>query len=358
MRTFIIRPFGTQQGIDFDAVEQQLIGPALERLGIEGRTTLEILRQGNIRVGMFQRLLTADLVVADVSIHNANVFYELGIRHALRDKRSFLLRCDGDKYPFDLQTDRYLAYDQANPGASLDPLVAALRQTLDTEEQDSPVFQVLPDLRVQDRSRFLPVPRDFREEVEQATAGQSRGDMSLLAAETQGFEWESEGLRVVGRAQFHMNALEGARMTWEAVGKFDPLDLEANILLGTIYERLGDLTRSDLALQRALARGDVPTHDRAEVHALLGRNAKARWSADWRNALADEQRAQALRSPYLEASYEAYAAGFQEDLNHFYSGLNALAMLTILTELASAWPDVWQERFERPTCGSACAARA
>jgi hypothetical protein len=87
-----------------------LIVPALESVGVDGRTTLDILRAGNIRVDMFQRLLTADLVVADLSIDNANVFYELGIRHSLREKRTFMLRCEGDKYPFDLQTDRYFIY--------------------------------------------------------------------------------------------------------------------------------------------------------------------------------------------------------------------------------------------------------
>src|SRR4051794_4441218 len=113
MRAFIIRPFGVKQGtkgqaIDFDQVAQKLIDPALTRLGVTGRDTIEILKQGNIRIDMFQRLLTADLVVADLSIHNANVFYELGIRHALRGKRTFLLRSAQDAYPFDLQTDRYL----------------------------------------------------------------------------------------------------------------------------------------------------------------------------------------------------------------------------------------------------------
>ncbi|MGH7808092.1 MAG: tetratricopeptide repeat-containing protein, partial [Thermodesulfobacteriota bacterium] len=141
MRAFIIRPFGIKNEINFDEVEEKLISPALERLGITGRTTIEILKQGNIRVDMFQRLLTADLVVADLSIHNANVFYELGIRHALRDKRTFLIRCGGDSYPFDLQTDRYFNYDKENPGANVPKLVDALQQTVNSEDQDSPVFK-------------------------------------------------------------------------------------------------------------------------------------------------------------------------------------------------------------------------
>src|SRR5215207_8582219 len=182
MRAFIIRPFGVKQGIDFDRVVEVLIDPALSALGVTGRDTIEILKQGNIRVDMFQRLLTADLVVADLSIHNANVFYELGIRHALRGRRTFLLRSRQDAYPFDLQTDRYLTYDKDDPAASLPLLTRALGETLASEDQDSPVFRSLPNLEEQDRSRFLAVPRGFREEVELALAGRRPGDLGLLAA--------------------------------------------------------------------------------------------------------------------------------------------------------------------------------
>jgi hypothetical protein len=346
MRAFIIRPFGVKNDINFDEVEEKLISPALERLGITGRTTIEILRQGNIRVDMFQRLLTADLVVADLSIHNANVFYELGIRHALRNKRTFLIRCGGDSYPFDLQTDRYFNYDKENPGMNLAKLVEALQQTVNSEDQDSPVFKLLPSLQEQDRSRFLAVPLDFREEVELAVESKRLGDLELLTQESQGFEWESEGLRLVGRSQFHLKAYEGARTTWELIRGLHPADLEANIVLGNTYQRLGDLIRSDLALKRALDRKDMEGKDRAESYALLGRNAKARWKGTWIQASPDQKQAQALRSPYLKESFEAYLEAFEQDLNHFYSGLNALGMLTVLSELAQSLPQVWSERFD------------
>ena len=58
----------------------------------------------------------ADVVVADVSIHNANVFYELGIRHAVRNRATVLIRARVDEVPFDLRGERYLSYDQARSG--------------------------------------------------------------------------------------------------------------------------------------------------------------------------------------------------------------------------------------------------
>ena len=96
-RAFIVRPFGEkkfgkdQVPVNFDEVEKSLIEPALKHLNIDGRTTAEILESGNIRNDMFQLLVASDLVIADLTVHNANVFYELGVRHALREKRTFLL---------------------------------------------------------------------------------------------------------------------------------------------------------------------------------------------------------------------------------------------------------------------------
>ncbi len=347
LRAFIIRPFGIKQEIDFDRVEKELIDPALSQLNVGGRTTVDILRAGNIRLDMFQRLLAADLVVADVSIHNANVFYELGIRHALRDKRTFLLRCEGDQYPFDLQTDRYFVYRKDNPAASLSLLTTALARTITSEDIDSPVFRSLPGLRQQDGSSLLAIPQDFIDAIEQAAATRQRGDLELLSAEIRDLEWARGGLRIIGRKQFDIKAYSGARSTWEAIRKLDPDDLEANTLLGTIYQRLGEPVNSDQAIQRVLRHDEAAGDQRAEALALLARNAKTRWREEWHRLPSERLREEALRSPFLEESALAYMRAFEESFNHFYPGLNALAMLTVQMELASALPEIWFERFDQ-----------
>jgi tetratricopeptide (TPR) repeat protein len=352
---FIIRPFGTKKGIDFDRVERELINPALQGHKLVGRTTGDSLKQGNIRTEMFQRLLTADVVIVDISIGNPNVFYELGIRHALRNKRTFMIRCTGselppDDVPFDLRTDRYLSYDPANPGLALGILKEGLKQTLNSDDKDSPVFQLLPDLKEQDKSRFLVVPKDFQEEVERASnQGNTRsqwGDLKLLQTEVNEFQWEVEGLRIVGRAQFDKKAHEYARDTWEAVRENDPYDKEANIWLGTIYQRLGNPTDSNIALKRVLEDGSTTPRERAEACSLIGRNLKDDWKAAWTGSPAEKRQTDALRSPFLKRSYETYKLGVIEDLTHYYSGINALGLLTVMVEIAEALPDVWNEQFE------------
>src|SRR5690606_32584212 len=94
---------------DFENVHGTLIQPALKELNLHGGTTGEIFEPGDIRQDMFTLLLLADIVVADITVHNANVFYELGIRHALRDKKTVLIKCPGyDETPFDILGYKYV----------------------------------------------------------------------------------------------------------------------------------------------------------------------------------------------------------------------------------------------------------
>ena len=347
MHSFIVRPFGTKKGVDFDRVDRELISPALKEVNLSGGTTVEFIQQGNIRSDMFEQLLIADLVVADISIHNANAFYELGIRHAFRDQRTFLIKSEGDEVPFDLKTDRYLSYDAEDPAASLPALIDALKATLDSQDADSPVFQLMPGLVPTDPTKFIVVPHDFREEVQRAEASKNFGYLQLLSAEVDGFDWSTMGLRLIGNAQFNLKDTPGDKATWEKVRKYDPMDLEANLLLGTIYQRLGDLVMSDQALARALQNSGISSWNRAEIRALMARNAKTLWDADWKDLeeIADIQKA-ALSSPHLQKSFDLYRKGFIEDRNHFYSGLNALAMSTVITELAAVQPEIWEEDFD------------
>ena len=347
MRAFVVRPFGVKDGIDFNRVDAELIQPALQKLGIDGGTTGLVIEAGNIREDMFRLLLVSDLVIADISIDNANVYYELGIRQALREKRTFLLRAKGmtNDVPFDLKTDRYLPYDPAAPGATLGAFTAGIEATLAEERQDSPVFKMLPDLREQSRARFLAVPRDFREEVEYAAATKRAGQLALLGFEAKGAVWESEGLRLVATEQFRARQLEGCAQTYEDFRQISPLDREANLRLANVYQRLGDLPKALEALRRVTGQTDAPAGDLAEAYSLSGSTLKDEWRASWRGSPADKKRASALISGFLMSSYEEYLRAFRYDVNHYYSGLNALAMVTIVLKLAQELPDVWLDRF-------------
>jgi tetratricopeptide (TPR) repeat protein len=344
-RAFIVRPFNKQKEIDFDRVESDLISPALTRLGIDGRTTMEILRTGNIRTDMFQLLLVADIVIADLSIHNANVYYELGLRHALRRGATVLIRGKegGDKIPFDLFTDRYFTYDEQDPAKSVDDLVRVLYATIHSPELDSPVFRLLPEMVEQKPESFMTVPPAFVAEVARAESENFAGDLALLGEEIEGLPWRRVGLRAVGRAQFALRAMEAARETWEEVLRYDEDDVEANTLLATIYQKLGRLAESDNAINKVLANSAISRQARSEALALKGRNAKSRWAAEWSAKDSREaMRRCALESGWLRRSFADYSEAFKTALTNYFPGINAVGLLVILTELASADLDTWR----------------
>ncbi|HEX4945668.1 MAG TPA: tetratricopeptide repeat-containing protein [Blastocatellia bacterium] len=369
LNAFIIRPFGKKTidkikevekdgkkskevetiEIDFDRVQRELIQPALDALRLQGNTTEAVLSGGNIREDMFHLLVTADLVIADVTLHNANVFYELGIRHAFHDKYTFLIRSDVSTYPFDLQTDRYLQYKHERPREGVEKLCEALRATLASERADSPVFRLLPLLRAEDRSRFISVPRDFIEEVERARKHKLGGDLRLLAVECEGFLWEIEGLRIIGRAQFELNYIGGATATWEAITARYPNDVEANTILSTLYQLLGQPVRSEQSLTRVSRLNSLDINTVSEIRALNGRNYKARWIGDWMKIKGDlaKRQQRALQSPLLRKAYEDYEAAFRANLNNSYAGLNALSLLIAEVVLAQLHPETWEIRQER-----------
>jgi hypothetical protein len=342
---FIVRPFHTQDGIDFDLVERDLIDPVLDELAIAGRTTGEIARAGNIRTDMFEALLLADVVIADISIHNANVYYELGIRHALRDRITILIRAKADEVPFDLKTDRYLEYPPEDPGSAIPELREAILQSVREVRSDSPVYLLLPRLHPHDPATFSVVPSGFVEAVRLAEEDGERAMLAVLYEEIAPFDWVLSGRRLVGRAQFGLGAWIDAKECWEWVRSQRPADLEANLKLGTVYQRLRDFATSSVALDRVLERRDVPGAQRAEALALRGSNAKQRWIAAWRAAEHDDRRTVALGSPFLFEGLQNYDDGFSEDQNHFYSGINALSLTTTIERLADANPDAWAGRF-------------
>jgi hypothetical protein len=74
--------------------------------------------------------MAAKLAIVDISIDNANVFYQLGMRLASGDKKTILLKSINSSAAFDLLGERYLSYDPQDPGASLTALTQAITQTL------------------------------------------------------------------------------------------------------------------------------------------------------------------------------------------------------------------------------------
>jgi hypothetical protein len=372
MQAFIVRPFGNRTVLqkekngnivsvqfDFDKVETDLIKPAMQRLNLAGGTTGEIFQAGDIREDMFSDLLLADVVIADITIYNANVFYELGIRHALRDKRTILIKCSGfDETPFDIIGYRYTTYSKDNPAEALDNLVRSLTETIESDRKDSPVFNVLPYLKPHDTEMYLALPKDFIDDVVSAGNTKEIGKLTLLASETESFTWTYPALRLIGEKLYALKAFEAAKTVWEKILDYKPSDIQANDRLSTIYQRLAEgqmklspdegislLTKSDRAIETLLDNLSLSSYSRAETYALKARNAKTRWLAAWQGFNGDELYKKALQSVHLTNAYANYEKGFYEDLANFYSGINALGLLKTIIFLAEKDLLTWELLF-------------
>ena len=140
--------------LDLDKSYKNIIKPAAQAAGYECIRADEIQHAGNINVPMYQQLLNADVVVADVSTYNPNAFYELGVRHALKPHTTITIAEDKLVFPFDIGQIAIRKYHHMGEGIDFDEvermradLSAAIKIVGGQAECDSPVYTFLKDLR-------------------------------------------------------------------------------------------------------------------------------------------------------------------------------------------------------------------
>ncbi len=159
---FVVMPFGEKkdldgQDIDFDDIYRFFFKKAVEDIGIECVRCDEIEEAGSIHDKMFEHIYYADVVVVDITTSNPNVYYELGVRHALAKGVTVLIRRKGTTIPFNIQGLQVVEYDQARFG-SIERAKARIHQIikngLDARLSDSPVHGVL-DLNIEPEAKPL-----------------------------------------------------------------------------------------------------------------------------------------------------------------------------------------------------------
>ena len=134
---FVVMPFGLRETgapppapsrVNFDLLWEQALQPVLEALGYRAvRADQDV---GALIINeMLERLYYSDLVIADISIPNANAYYEVGVRHAAWHDGCVLIAADWARPVFDLAQVRHLSYP--NPQETVDAATtAAIIETL------------------------------------------------------------------------------------------------------------------------------------------------------------------------------------------------------------------------------------
>ena len=351
---FVLMPFGTKPdptgrpAIDFDRVYGAGIQPAIEAAGLRPVRADQEKTGGIIHKPMFERLLLCEYGIADLTTANANVFYELGVRHTARPATTLPVFALHQPIPFDVNYLRALPYDLGADNRFGDSEAAAFREALtkrltelrevarEGEGVDSPVFQLLEGWRPD----LSPLSTEmFREQIEwsEKLAGQ------MERARLDGGGGGVEALRGL---QSELGGLDSqqAEVAFELMHSYRALRAWSDIV--QLYESLPESfqrqvrARQQLAFalnRRAGQEGRPEDRTRAlrlleeieaeegpssETCGLLGRIHKDRWEE------AREAGDRAARG-HLKNSIGAYVRGFEADWREPYPGVNAATLLDV-----------------------------
>jgi hypothetical protein len=325
------KPDGRGGSADFDAVYADLLAPAIREAELEPLRADQDLVGGMIHKPMYERLILADYAVADLTTANANVFYELGVRHAARPYSTVLVSADVERAPFDLAPDRVLPYalDESGAPANSDDdrkdLVVALRAAR-AAATDSPVFQLIDELPAPQIDRLK--TDVFREHAAYSAELKQR----LAAARGEGVPALREIERELGRLEdVDAGVLVDLLLSYRATKGWREMIYLVEAIAEPVRRTVLVREQYGFALNRA-GRGEDAERVLLEVLAergpssetlgLLGRVYKDRWEA--------ERGGSVLRAEgCLEQAIEAYRRGFEADWRDAYPGINAVTLMEI-----------------------------
>ena len=334
---FVLMPFGRKtdaagRSTDFDAVYREIIAPAVFAVGLEPIRADEERVGGTIHKPMFERLMLCDYAIADITGANPNVYYELGIRHAMRPRSTVILFAEGTTLPFDIALLRGVPYRTGDNGAPLEPQSCAAKVTRQLEaaranpHDDSPLFQLLdymPRFEV-DHSKT----DTFRERYDYSRKYKAR----LSDARKQGED--AVKAVVADPALGNLAEVEAGIV----VDLFLSLrDVEAHAAMVELYARMPQplqrtrIIREQLAFalnrigkfqeaERVLKEVLQEFGPSSETSGLLGRIYKDRWRIARRDNRPDAP-------VLLRRAIETYLAGFQADWRDAFPGINAVTLM-------------------------------
>jgi hypothetical protein len=358
---FVLMPFGQKPdpaggaAIDFDRIYTTALAPAIKDADMEPIRADEERTGGIIHKPMFERLLLCDYAVADLTTANANVFYELGVRHTARPATTLTIFAKNQPIPFDVNFLRSMPYDLGEKNAFGDTEAQALREAVSTKLKDlralaiqqapvdSPLFDLLKEWEPGNIARLkTDVFRQavqLNEELKRRLAairekGKKKKARGEAIQELQSLRTELGALDAVeaGTAvdlMLSFRALED----WDgmiAVYSDMPEMLKRQILVreqvGFAYNRRAGKSKNlaDRAeALRILTEVEAQQGPSSETCGLIGRIHKDNWTDAMK---ANDQLA---ATGHLKKSIEAYIRGFMADQRDAYPGINAITLLDI-----------------------------
>jgi len=276
--------YQTGRVLDLDKSYKNIIKPAAEAAGLDCKRADEIIHSGLIDVPMYDQLLSADVVVADISTSNANAFYELGVRHALRPHRTITIAEDKMTFPFDVNHIAVSRYQHLGEGIDYEE-VERMRSTLTKaitailDKPDSPIYTLFSDLEPPARRK---IAQALAQSAPSATAGAASAtnqtlsvlmDQAGSAIDAGEFErattllsavqtmaprdsYVAQRLALAMYKSEKPDALTALRAAQKILSELDPAastDTETLGLWAAIHKRLYELTKDASDLDTAIA---------------------------------------------------------------------------------------------------------
>ncbi len=349
---FVIMPFGQKSDpsggsdIDFNKIYQAALVPAIESAGMEPIRADEERTGGIIHKPMFERLLLCDYALADLTTANANVFYELGVRHTARPATTLTIFANHQPIPFDVNLLRSLPYDLGGNNAFGAAEAKALREAVGARlkdlrelavEQapvDSPLFDLLKEWQPGDIARLK--TDVFREQVNLNEKLKSR----LAAIRAKG---KDSGQREEAKNELQKFRNELGPLDEVEAGTVVDLMLSFRALndwggMVSLYEDMPEVLKRQILVREQLGfalnrKGDRQNALRvleevesdqgpsSETCGLIGRVHKDNWS----DAVKAEDSIAARG--HLKKAIGAYTRGFMSDQRDAYPGINAVTLL-------------------------------
>jgi hypothetical protein len=143
-KCFVLMPFAD----DLREVYTQVYKPTCARNGLDTWRVDEVSRPGSITRDIVEGILDADIVIADLTSKNPNVFYELGIAHAVGNKTIMTAQSMSD-VPFDIANFRVILYEQTISGSRKlkKDLDSAIKELVVALDRTNNPFQEVVSLR-------------------------------------------------------------------------------------------------------------------------------------------------------------------------------------------------------------------
>ena len=334
-KCFVVMGFGMktdfqqQKTFDLDKSYRIIIKKAVEEAGLECIRADDIVHAGIIDKPMYELLLDADVVVADLSTSNLNAIYELGVRHALRPNTTIVMAEKNFKFPFDIghlvirkYTHLGEGIDAEDAETARDELKKAIQQLVGGEDVDSPVYTFLPTLRG-------------------PTVGDVKGFASTQEAPPAAVPDQTASLLMnMFRQARSAENWPGAVMALEQLKLQRPRDafITQQLALATYKGKLPDAPKSLEKARTILSELNPATSNDPETLGIWGAIHKRLWELNG-------------KSEDLEESIRSYGKGFALKDDH-YNGINYAFMLNVRAGASASKSDaiadfVWAERVRR-----------